>query len=212
MLALPWQGSLLRNRRHRARQLPPPVPDRCHRRAALRAHRSALPSPNPADRYPNAGELAADLRELAAEAGLLPEQPALRRFLDDPAKFEAELRPKVADAAVAQARKRARRGELARALAEIGRATAYLPNHAGANALLKKLSVGRTALRVAGLAVAGLVLASATWLAWHPPWRKPAPAAAIQPLTQPKPAPIPPPAPAAGLSDLRLRPSAEAKA
>jgi eukaryotic-like serine/threonine-protein kinase len=157
--------------------------------------------PNPADRYPNAGELAADLRELAAEAVLLPEQQALHRFIDDPARFEAELRPKVADAAVAQARKRAHRGELARALAEIGRATAYMPNHAGANALLGKLSAGRTALRVAGLAVAGLVLASAAWLAWHPPWRKPAPAAAaIQPLTRPKPAPIPPAAPAAGLT------------
>ena len=156
--------------------------------------------PNLADRYTNAGELAADLRELAAEAGLLPEQPALRRFLDDPAKFEAELRPRVADAAVAQARKRAYRGELARALAEIGRATAYMPKHAGANALLKKLSAGRTALRVAGLIVGGLVLASATWLSWHPPWRRPAPAAAIQPLTRPKPAPILPAAPAAGLT------------
>jgi serine/threonine-protein kinase len=61
-------------------------------------------SPNPAARYQNAGELAADLRELAGEAGLLPEQPALCRFLDDPTKFEAELRPRVADAAVAEAR------------------------------------------------------------------------------------------------------------
>jgi serine/threonine-protein kinase len=148
-------------------------------------------SPNPAARYPNAGELAADLRELAGEAGLLPEQPALCRFLDDPAKFEAELRPKVADVAVAQARRRARRGELARALAEIGRATAYVPSHAGANALLKKLSAGRTALRVAGVVAASLVLTTTTWLAWHPPWRKPAPV--VSP-TQPKPPPKPTPA------------------
>jgi serine/threonine-protein kinase len=166
--------------------------------------------PNLADRYANAGELAADLRELAAEAGLLPEQPALHRFLDDPAKFEAELRPKIADAAVAQARKRAHRGELARALAEIGRATAYAPDHAGANALLKKLSAGRTALRVAGIAVAGLVLASAAWLAWHPPWRRTAPVAtAMQPLTRPKPAPILPAAPAAGLTGTAASVSAE---
>ncbi len=167
--------------------------------------------PKAVDRYANAGELASDLRELAAEAGLLPEQPALRRFLDDPSKFEAELRPKVADAAVAQARKRARRGELARALAELGRATAYMPNHARANALLKKLSVGRTALRAAGLAVAGLVLASAIWLAWHPPWRRPPAPAAIQPLPQPQPAPIPPPALVAGLSRPAASASAEAK-
>jgi serine/threonine-protein kinase len=168
--------------------------------------------PNLADRYANAGELAADLRELAAEAGLLPEQPALHRFLDDPAKFEAELRPKIADAAVAQARKRAHRGELARALAEIGRATAYAPDHAGANTLLKKLSAGRTALRVAGIAVAGLVLASAAWLAWHPPWRRTAPVAtAMQPLTRPKPAPILPAAPAAGLTGTAASATAEAR-
>jgi len=145
-------------------------------------------SPNPAARYQNAGELAADLRELAGEAGLLPEQPALCRFLDDPTKFEAELRPRVADAAVAEARRRARRGELARALAEIGRATAYVPSHAGANTLLKKLSAGRTALRVAGLVLAGLVLAATTWLAWHPPWRKSVPVVSpMQPLPPPKP-------------------------
>jgi eukaryotic-like serine/threonine-protein kinase len=167
--------------------------------------------PNLADRYANAGELAADLRELAGEAGLVPEQPALHRFLDDPAKFEAELRPKVADAAVAQARKRAHRGELARALAEIGRATAYMPDHSGANALLKKLSAGRTALRVVGIAVAALVLASAAWLAWHPPWRAPAPAAAaLQPMTPPNPAPIPPTA--AGVTETAASAAAEVTA
>jgi eukaryotic-like serine/threonine-protein kinase len=170
-------------------------------------------SPNPAARYQNAGELAADLRELAGEAALLPEQPALCRFLDDPTKFEAELRPRVADAAVAEARRRAHRGELARALAEIGRATAYVPSHAGANALLKKLSAGRTALRVAGLVAAGLVLATATWLAWHPPWRKPAPVvSAIQPNPAPQPISVIPVPPAAEPTLPVASPSAEAKA
>ena len=170
-------------------------------------------SPGPSARYPNAGELAADLRELAGEAGLVPEQPALCRFLDDPAKFEAELRPKVADAAVAQARKRARRGELARALAEIGRATAYVPSHAGANALLKKLSAGRTAVRVAGLVLAGLVLAATTWLAWHPPWRRPAPVvSAMQPKPPPQPISVVPAPPAAEPTRPAASPSAEAKA
>jgi serine/threonine-protein kinase len=170
-------------------------------------------SPNPTARYPNAGELAADLRELASEAGLVPEQPALCRFLDDPAKFEAELRPKVADAAVAQARRRARRGELARALAEIGRATAYVPNHTGANALLKKLSAGRTAVRVAGLVLAGLVLATTTWLAWHPPWRRPARVvSAMQPKPPPQPISVVPAPPAAEPTRPAASPSAEAKA
>jgi serine/threonine-protein kinase len=167
--------------------------------------------PNPAARYPSAGELATDLRELAGEAGLLPEQPALRRFLDDPVKFEAELRPKIADAAVALARQRARRGELARALAEIGRATAYVPSHAGANALLKKLSAGRTILRVAGFIVAGLVLATATWLAWHPPWRKPAPAiSATQSPPRRALEPVLPTAPADGASETTASLSAHA--
>jgi len=168
---------------------------------------------NAAARYPSAGELATDLRELAGEAGLLPEQPALRRFLDDPAQFEAELRPKIADAAVAQARQRARRGELARALAEIGRATAYVPSHAGANSLLKTLSAGRTILRVAGFIVAGLVLATATWLAWHPPWRKPAAMVSpAPPVTQPITTVVSRAAPAAGLSGTASAPSVETQA
>jgi serine/threonine-protein kinase len=165
---------------------------------------------DPAARYPSAGELAADLRALAGEAGLLPEQPALRRFLDDPAQFETELRPRIADAAVAQARQRARRGELARALAEIGRATAYVPSHAGANALLKKLSAGRTILRVAVFVVAGLLLATATWLAWHPPWRKPVAAVSpVPPIVQPRTAVLPLAALAAASSETASAPSVE---
>jgi serine/threonine-protein kinase len=167
--------------------------------------------PNPAARYPSAGELATDLRELAGEAGLLPEQPALRRFLDDPIQFEAELRPRIADAAVAQARLRARRGELARALAEIGRATAYVPRHAGANALLKKLSAGRTILRVAGFVVAGLVLATTTWLAWHPPWRKSASLVSPMPTVNRSMTAVVPPSAPAGLSGTASAPFVEAQ-
>jgi len=159
--------------------------------------------PKMADRYANAGDLAADLRALAGEAGILPEQPALRCFLDDPAKFEAELRPKLADAAVAEARKRARRGELARALAELGRATAYVPNHARANALIKKLSAGRTALRVAGIIVASLLLVTAGWLTWQRPWRRPAAAlSSTQPVVAAKPVPNAPAAEPTGNADL----------
>ena len=165
---------------------------------------------DPAARYPSAGELAADLRALASEAGLLPEQSALRRFLDGPAQFETELRPRIADAAVAQARQRARRGELARALAEIGRATAYVPSHAGANALLKKLSAGRTVLRVAGFIVAGLLLATATWLAWHLTWGRPAAVVSpVPPVVQSRTAVLPRAAPAAASSGTASAPSVE---
>ncbi|HEX7599787.1 MAG TPA: serine/threonine-protein kinase [Polyangia bacterium] len=142
--------------------------------------------PKPADRYQNADELAADLRELVKEAGLAPEQAVLGRFLKDPASVEAELRPRIADAAVAEARRRARRGELARALAEIGRATAYVPNHAGADALLKKLSAGRTVLRVAAFVGAALALATTGWVAFHPPWRRPVAVSAITPPHSPR--------------------------
>ena len=200
-------ASIVQGNFRRPSQIAATVGPRCER-IILRCLRPAM-----ADRYANASELAADLREVAGEAGLLPEQPALRRFLDDPAKFEAELRPKVADAAVAQARKRAHRGELARALAELGRATAYVPNHAGANALLKKLSAGRTVLRVASIIVVGLVLATSAWLAWHPPWRKPAPAVSASPsLREPKPAPIVPTAPAVEGTGTWVSASAEAVA
>jgi serine/threonine-protein kinase len=113
---------------------------------------------SPAERYANASALAADLREFARASGLLPEGKALRRFLDEPEAILADLRPRVADRAVAQARQFARRGQLARALAEIGHATAYVPNHAGADKLLRRLSASRTAIKIAVVA-AGLLAA-----------------------------------------------------
>ena len=112
----------------------------------------------PAERYPNASALAADLREFARTAGLLPEGKALRRFLDEPDAILAELRPRVADMAVERARQFSRRGQLAKALAEIGHATAYVPNHPGADRLLRRLSASRVAIKIA-VVVAGLVAA-----------------------------------------------------
>jgi serine/threonine-protein kinase len=120
--------------------------------------------PRPADRFPSADALAEVLRAYTRAAGLVPEGEALRRYLDDPQAVIAELRPRVAEAAMARARQHARRGQLARALAEIGHATAYVPNHPGANRLLRRLSAGRTIIRVAVVA-AGLVAAlAAVWL------------------------------------------------
>ena len=113
---------------------------------------------SPAERYPSASALAIDLREFTRTAGLLPEGKALRRFLDEPEAILADLRPRVADMAVAQARQFARRGQLARALAEIGHATAYVPNHAGADKLLRRLSASRIAIKIAVVA-AGLLAA-----------------------------------------------------
>jgi hypothetical protein len=73
--------------------------------------------------------------------------------------------PQVADRAVVRARQYARRGQLARALAEIGHATAYVPRHAGADRLLNRLSASRMAIKIAAV-VAGLCAAlGAVWLA-----------------------------------------------
>jgi eukaryotic-like serine/threonine-protein kinase len=177
----------------------------CFERIVLRCLKQ-----NPADRFPDAHQLAADLRALIQEAGLLPEQEHLHRFLGEQAKYDSELRPKIADAAVAEARRRARRGELARALAELGRATAYVPNHAGADALVKKLSAGRNLLRLGCAAAALAVMAAGGWLIWQRAHTRPAsvatppPAVAsvappAPPENQPAPAPLPaaeaPPAP-----------------
>jgi serine/threonine-protein kinase len=154
---------------------------------------------SPADRYPDGHQLAADLQAMIKEAGLMPAQEHLHRFLGQQNQFDAELRPRIADAAVAEARRRAHRGELARALAELGRATAYVPNHAGADALVKKLSAGRNLLRLGSVAAALAVLAAGGWFLLK---RQHAPLPPAPPvLTQPSPASIPtaapPPAPAA---------------
>jgi eukaryotic-like serine/threonine-protein kinase len=119
----------------------------------------------PALRYPSAGALASDLREYLRQVGLGPESKSLRRYLDDPAGAEAELRPRVAEASVARARLHARHGQLARALAELGHATAYVPDHPGAAKLFKRLSAGRAAIKIA-VVLAGLCAALAIiWLA-----------------------------------------------
>jgi serine/threonine-protein kinase len=113
---------------------------------------------SPSERYPSASALATDLREFVRTAGLLPEGKALRRYLDEPEAALADLRPRVADMAVERARGFARRGQLAKAMAEIGHATAYVPNHAGADKLLRRLSASRLAIKVAVVA-AGLLTA-----------------------------------------------------
>jgi serine/threonine-protein kinase len=118
---------------------------------------------NPAERYASAGALASELRVFARSAGLVPEAQALRRYLDDAEGAEAALRPRVADTAVERARQAARRGQLARALAELGHATAYVPKHAGAERLLKRLSAGRLVIK-ATMVLAGLMAAVA--IAW----------------------------------------------
>ena len=175
----------------------------------------------PPERYPSAAALAADLRAFTHASGLSPEGEALRHYLDDPEAATGQLRPRVAEAAVARARANWRHGQIARALADIGHATAYVPNHPGAARLLKRLSAGRTVLRVAvvlvGLAVAFGIFVLAQPLLIRKPVL-PAPSIAANVTTPPPPpaAPAvtsPPPAPAspeqatAGLAPSKVTPA-----
>jgi len=140
----------------------------------------------PADRYASPAQLAADLRAFVQRAGLVPEAQALRRFLDEPDTLLAELRPRIADHAVANAAKDMRRGQLARAMAEISRATAYVPKHAGAAKLLRRLSAGRLVMKVA-VVVIGLVVALGT-VRLAKPWLVRKPATAVATASPPQPA------------------------
>jgi hypothetical protein len=145
---------------------------------------------SPAERYPSASALATDLREFVRTAGLLPEGKALRRFLDEPEASLAELRPRVADMAVERARGFARRGQLAKALAEIGHATAYVPSHVGAAKLLRRLSASRLAIKLVVVA-AGLLAALSILLLARPLLTRKAPVASApvtSPVTSPPPA------------------------
>jgi hypothetical protein len=149
---------------------------------------------SPAERYPSASALAVDLREFVRTAGLTPDAKDLRRFLDEPEAMLAVLRPRVADMAVDRARQFARRGQLAKALAEIGHATAYVPSHAGAERLLRRLSASRVAIKIAVVAVGLLAAVGIIFLA--KPWlTRKAPAAAAlvasSAATQSRPTPAP---------------------
>ncbi len=149
---------------------------------------------SPGERYPDASVLAADLRAFTRAAGLVPEAKALRRFLDEPQAALADLRPRVADRAVAKARQHARCGQLARALAEIGHATAYVPDHAGARRLLGRLSAGRLVIKVA-VVMAGLVGALGIVL-WAKPLLTRKSTAPVAPVAAPaisRPGPVPAP-------------------
>ncbi len=151
----------------------------------------------PAERYGDVSLLAADLRKAGSAAGIGEGAAALRRFLDDPEGFEANLRPQVAAAAVERARRHSRRGEIARALAEIGRAMAYVPGHAEAGALLASISARQRWMKVAGwVAAAGAIAAGVVLLA--PKLRSagaPRPAPVVESAPKAAPAPLAPLAP-----------------
>ena len=159
----------------------------------------------PGERYPGARALADELRKLAQASGLGDEKRVLRRFLDDPDRFEAEVRPLIADAAVERARRHVRRGELARALNEVGRATAYMPNHRAAEAVLRSISARRRWMRGTVTALGAAAVFAGAYFGWpvvarladrpKPPPAQAPPTVAVAPAEVRPPAPPPAPAP-----------------
>jgi serine/threonine-protein kinase len=119
--------------------------------------------PTAGERFTDGNAVAAELRAFTSAAGV--DARTLQAFLDDPDSTLAKIKPMVADKAVERARQHARRGQLAKALAEIGHATAYVPNHAGADRLLRRLSASRAVIKAVVL-LAGLAAAvGVVWLA-----------------------------------------------
>jgi hypothetical protein len=113
---------------------------------------------DPGERYANGAAAAAALRQTIMDAGLGDEGVALRSFLDEPESFEKSLSPRLAAAAVAAAEQAWQRRQLARALAEVGRALAYAPKEPRALALLARLG-SPTDIRKRPLLLTGAALA-----------------------------------------------------
>jgi hypothetical protein len=135
----------------------------------LRCLRSA-----PGERFPDGHAVGAALGEVARDVhallGAADSGTVLRRFFDEgAAKFSATVSPRVADQAHEQAQRSFRRHEKTRALAEINRAFAYVPDHQGAQALLAAISRRRRLGRVAstGLALAAVIAAGAGAQHWR---------------------------------------------
>jgi serine/threonine-protein kinase len=148
-------------------------------------------NPLPAERYPSARALAGELRALGKESCFSDEPAALRQFLDDPDAFEAALRPRIANAAVERARQHVRRGELARALNQVGRATAYVPDHRGADAVLRSISARRRWIKGASVAGITALVGAAGYFGWAF-IKRPRPPAPVVMRTDPTPASLPP--------------------
>ena len=114
----------------------------------------------PDDRYPNASALHAALRTVVQDSRHGGEDDPLRAFFDDRASFLAVIKTEVAAQAYHSARQCVRRGDLARALAEVNRVFAYQPGHAGAESLLARITARRRWGRVGKAAAIAVLLAS----------------------------------------------------
>jgi Protein kinase domain len=123
--------------------------------------------PDPAARFPDGAAVAAALRLTISAIDLGDEEAALGRYLADPDAFEQRLSPGIARAAMAAAEQARRHGQVPRALGEVGRALAYVPDHPPAREMLDRLSsrgrsrwIGMAALGAGMAVVAGFFIAS----------------------------------------------------
>lgn len=147
------------------------------------------------ERFATAAEVAKLLRDCASGVGLKTSAPVLRRLLDNPQALEDELKPKLAEHAVNSARSFMRKRQLARALAELGRATAYVPKHSEALKLIDALSAQRRWGRVLFVAAAVFValgIAATAHRSWKARTPKPSPEPIVAEVVTPQTAPAPP--------------------
>jgi eukaryotic-like serine/threonine-protein kinase len=105
--------------------------------------------PIAAERFQSAQEVSVLLRACAARVDLTSPGVVVRQLLDQPTSLAEGLAPKLAANAIQNARGHIKKRQLARALAELGRATAYVPKHAEAERLINSLSSQRKWTRVA---------------------------------------------------------------
>jgi hypothetical protein len=111
----------------------------------------------PAARFPDGRAVAAALRATLSAADFPDEEALLRRALPDLDAFTRATAPQIAERAVAAAELARKRRQIPRALAEVGRALAYVPEHPVARALLDRLGARRRSpWLIAGGAAAAL--------------------------------------------------------
>jgi eukaryotic-like serine/threonine-protein kinase len=139
-----------------------------------------------AQRYPDAGVLAASLEQVCAEDGLTDLDAELRSYFADPPAFNRALEPRVLSRVLERARRAVADRSWARALAECSRVLAIDPHEREARAIVERLGVGQGRRRLL-LWGAGILAATAFVVAgWLAVTRAPRPSVAPRSSTAPR--------------------------
>jgi serine/threonine-protein kinase len=115
---------------------------------------------NPDDRYPEIGQLVADLTEYLVDGGLGEVRVELRGYFHDPEGYNQALPTRLATGLVVTADRHLREGRSARAMELWNRVLAFDPEHRGVLTALHRLE-GRTRLKNVALAAASLAVLAA---------------------------------------------------